>query len=78
MRHAGAWDRDSKKAYLNGPIVKPDKYIAELIIGNDVKRKDFTIKIDPKVIIIEDYSLIKLKRFFGLYFISTILLVLVY
>ena len=49
MRHTGAWDKDSKKAYLNGPIVKPDKYIAELIIGNDVKRKNFTIKIDPKV-----------------------------
>ena len=49
MRHTGAWDKDSKKAYLNGPVVKPGEYSAELIIGNDVKRKNFTIKIDPKV-----------------------------
>ena len=39
MRHTGAWDKDSKKAYLNGPVVKPGEYSAELIIGNDVKRK---------------------------------------
>ena len=50
MRHTGAWDKDPKKAYLNGPIVKPGQYIAELLIGKESYRSTFQILPDPKII----------------------------
>ena len=50
MRHAGAWDKDPKRAFLNGPIVRPGKYIVELTIDGKKNKSEFEILIDPKII----------------------------
>jgi|TARA_Y100000310_G_scaffold120953_2_gene119709 photosystem II stability/assembly factor-like uncharacterized protein len=50
MRHAGAWDKDPKRAFLNGPLAAPGTYTANLIVDKKLFKQSFEILMDPKVI----------------------------
>lgn len=50
MRHLGAWDKNPKKAFLNGPLVVPGKYIAHLNINGQTYTSDFEILMDPNIL----------------------------
>jgi len=50
MRHGGPWDKDPKKAFLNGPMVRPGKYRAELNINGRIYSTGFQILMDPKIV----------------------------
>ena len=50
MRHAGPWDKNPKRAFLNGPIVAPGQYTAELTINGKILKDDFEILMDPKIV----------------------------
>ena len=49
MRHAGVWDENTKRAFLNGPTVAPGKYTVNLIVNNHIHSRSFEILMDPKV-----------------------------
>ena len=49
LRQKGAWDKDVKKRYKNGPIVSPGNYTAKLSIGERTFEQPFEILIDPRV-----------------------------
>ena len=49
MRHSGPWDKDPKKAFLNGPLVAPGKYVAQLNIEGKTYTNKFQILMDPNV-----------------------------
>ena len=50
MRHSGAWDKDPKRAFLNGPVARPGKYIVELTINDKEYASQFEILMDPKIV----------------------------
>ena len=50
MRHSGPWDKNPKRAFLNGPIVAPGQYTAELTINGKILKDDFEILMDPKIV----------------------------
>ncbi len=50
MRHLGAWDKDPKKAFLNGPLVAPGKYMAHLNINNKSYSSEFEVLMDPNIL----------------------------
>ena len=50
MRHAGPWDKNPKRAFLNGPIVAPGQYTAELTINGKILKDGFEIIMDPKIV----------------------------
>ncbi|MFK7935936.1 MAG: WD40/YVTN/BNR-like repeat-containing protein [Saprospiraceae bacterium] len=49
MRHAGAWDVDSKKAYRGGFMASPGQYKVRLISGGQTQEQSFNLLIDPRV-----------------------------
>jgi len=49
LRQKGAWHKDAKKRFKNGPIVAPGVYIAKLTVGENAFEQSFEIHIDPRV-----------------------------
>ena len=49
MRHSGSWDKDPKKAFLNGPLVAPGTYVAQINIEGKIYTDKFKILLDPNV-----------------------------
>jgi photosystem II stability/assembly factor-like uncharacterized protein len=49
LKQKGAWSNDSKRSYLNGPMVAPGSYFVKLTIGEQSFEQKFEIKIDPRV-----------------------------
>jgi hypothetical protein len=45
----GAWHKDLKRRYQNGPTVPPGSYTAVLKVGDDQFEQSFQILIDPRV-----------------------------
>ena len=50
MKHTGAWDKDKKQSYRNGPLVAPGKYTAVLQMGKEQLRKSFDLMADPRIL----------------------------
>lgn len=50
LRQKGAWSKDKKRSYKNGPIVAPGLYTAKLTVGESSSEQNFKILIDPRVI----------------------------
>ena len=50
MRHSGAWDKDKKRAYRNGPLAAPEKYTIVLQIGKEQLRQSFELMADPRIL----------------------------
>jgi len=50
LRQKGAWAKDVKKRYKNGPMVAPGVYSARLIVGEQSFEQSFEILMDPRVI----------------------------
>lgn len=49
LRQKGAWDKDVKKRFKNGPMVTPGKYTAKLVVGAQSFEESFEILQDPRV-----------------------------
>lgn len=49
MRHSGAWDASAYRRYDRGPMVSPGRYTVRLTVDGEVMEKDFSLKMDPKV-----------------------------
>jgi len=49
LRQKGAWNKDKKRSYKNGPIVPPGIYTAKLTVGKDSSEQSFEVLIDPRV-----------------------------
>ena len=49
LRQKGAWAKDVKKSYKNGPMVAPGIYTARLTMGEQSLEQSFEILIDPRV-----------------------------
>lgn len=49
LRQKGAWDKDVKKRYKNGPMVSPGKYTIKLKLGVKTFEQSFEIVMDPRV-----------------------------
>lgn len=45
----GAWTKDAKKRFKNGPMVPPGTYKVKLTLGDTALEQDFRILIDPRV-----------------------------
>jgi len=50
MKHAGAWDKETKNAYRNGPMVAPGQYTIVLESGNETYEQSFQLIADPRVL----------------------------
>ncbi|MEM8527478.1 MAG: hypothetical protein AAGG68_22750 [Bacteroidota bacterium] len=50
MRHAGAWDNNSKRAYQNGPMVAPNSYTVVLETNQETHEQSFQLLADPRVL----------------------------
>jgi photosystem II stability/assembly factor-like uncharacterized protein len=48
LRTKGAWSKNKKRAYRNGPMVPPGAYTAKLTIGDEVLMQDFKVILDPR------------------------------
>jgi photosystem II stability/assembly factor-like uncharacterized protein len=49
LRQKGAWVKDEKKRYKNGPMVAPGNYFVKLIVGEQTFEQAFEIVMDPRV-----------------------------
>jgi len=49
LKQKGAWDKDEKKRFKNGPLALPGTYTAKLRVGKDTLEQSFTIEMDPKI-----------------------------
>ncbi|PTM08117.1 MAG: hypothetical protein DA407_08855, partial [Bacteroidetes bacterium] len=49
LRQKGAWVKDEKRRYKNGPMVAPGTYIAKLTVGEQFFEQSFEIVMDPRV-----------------------------
>lgn len=49
LRQKGAWDKDSKKRFKNGPLALPGEYTATLKVGGQTLKQSFKIIQDPRV-----------------------------
>ncbi|MCK0159977.1 WD40/YVTN/BNR-like repeat-containing protein [Allomuricauda sp. F6463D] len=49
MQQKGAWAKNKKRRYQNGPMVLPGKYTAKLIVGNQSFEKPFEVLVDPRL-----------------------------
>ncbi|MCO4820885.1 MAG: hypothetical protein KC469_02375 [Flavobacteriaceae bacterium] len=49
LKQQGAWQKDKKKRFKNGPMVAPGVYTARMTIGEKVIEQSFKILIDPRV-----------------------------
>jgi len=48
LRSKGAWNKNQKRSYRNGPMVPPGKYTVKLTMGDKVLTQDFEILLDPR------------------------------
>jgi len=49
FRHKGAWDKDAKKRFKNGPLTPPGSYSVKLIANGKSLAQSFEVMIDPRV-----------------------------
>jgi photosystem II stability/assembly factor-like uncharacterized protein len=49
LRQKGAWVKDEKKRYKNGPMVAPGNYFVKLTVGEQTFEQAFEIVMDPRV-----------------------------
>ncbi|MCB0462129.1 MAG: hypothetical protein R2816_08395 [Flavobacteriaceae bacterium] len=49
LSQKGAWHKDKKRSYKNGPMVAPGTYIARLTVGEHSVEQNFEILMDPRV-----------------------------
>jgi hypothetical protein len=49
LRQIGAWAKDKKKRFKNGPLVAPGTYTARLTVDKNSYEQSFDILIDPRV-----------------------------
>lgn len=49
LRLKGAWNKDAKRSYKNGPMVPPGNYKAKLIVGKLTLEQPFEVTLDPRV-----------------------------
>ncbi|WP_461443651.1 WD40/YVTN/BNR-like repeat-containing protein [Maribacter sp.] len=49
LRQKGAWDKDAKKRFKNGPMAPPGTYTAKLTVNGKALMQKFDILIDPRV-----------------------------
>ncbi|RDY61544.1 WD40/YVTN/BNR-like repeat-containing protein [Flagellimonas nanhaiensis] len=45
----GAWHKEKKKRYKNGPMLPPGSYTAKLTVGDKSMSQDFEVLLDPRV-----------------------------
>jgi photosystem II stability/assembly factor-like uncharacterized protein len=50
MRHRGAWDKDNKKRFRNGPLAAPGTYTLRLGADNRVAEANVVLVSDPRII----------------------------
>lgn len=50
LKHTGAWDKNKKRAYRNGPFVTPGRYTVILEIGSQELRQSFELLSDPRLL----------------------------
>ncbi len=50
MKHFGAWTKDEKDRFKNGPLARPGTYTLRLDAGGVVSEQSFRLVIDPRVI----------------------------
>lgn len=50
MKHPGAWHKEKKRRYRNGPMVGPGNYSIRLTIGELALEQSFILEPDPRVI----------------------------
>ncbi|MBT8261575.1 MAG: hypothetical protein KJO05_02055 [Bacteroidia bacterium] len=50
LRQKGAWSKEEKRRYKNGPIVAPGKYSVKLMIAENTLEQSFDLLMDPRVI----------------------------
>jgi photosystem II stability/assembly factor-like uncharacterized protein len=58
MKHAGAWDEDSSRAYQNGPMVAPGRYRVRLKVDGREYTRSFNILPDPRLEEIEQEDIL--------------------
>ena len=49
LEQKGAWAKNKRRRYRNGPMALPGKYTAKLTVGNQSFEKQFEILMDPKL-----------------------------
>jgi hypothetical protein len=49
LEQKGAWAKNKRRRYRNGPMALPGKYIAKLTVGDQSFEKPFEILMDPKL-----------------------------
>ena len=49
LRQKGAWDKNERRRYKNGPMVLPGNYTAKLKVGTQTFEKPFEVLVDPKL-----------------------------
>ena len=49
LRHAGAWDQNTRAAGRGGPLATPGRYQARLSVGDWSETQPFELLIDPRV-----------------------------
>lgn len=50
VKQKGAWDKDAKKRYKNGPMVAPGTYKAQLTVNGKSVMQEFEITMDPRIV----------------------------
>jgi photosystem II stability/assembly factor-like uncharacterized protein len=48
LRTKGAWSKNKKRSYRNGPIVPPGNYTAKLTVGDKILIQTFEVILDPR------------------------------
>tara|TARA_B100001123_G_scaffold420101_1_gene526094 strand:- start:280 stop:3048 length:2769 start_codon:yes stop_codon:yes gene_type:complete len=49
MRHAGAWDENTQRAFRNGPMVAPGKYTVSMNVNGKTESQSFELMADPRI-----------------------------
>ncbi|MCB1844507.1 MAG: hypothetical protein KDI09_16215 [Halioglobus sp.] len=50
MTHRGAWHKDAKRSYRNGPMAAPGRYRVRLTVGDRGAEHGFELRADPRVL----------------------------
>lgn len=50
MTHRGAWHKDAKQRFRNGPLAKPGRYTVRLTADGAVSEQPLTLHADPRVL----------------------------
>ncbi len=49
LRQKGAWAKEEKRRFKNGPMVTPGRYSVMLIVGEETFQQSFDLLMDPRV-----------------------------